>query len=217
MKRIYAAVILLLLFFLQACHGLSYSRITTKVNKINIEGDIDWRTIQTIESALGVLPPAIIQSIQFISFHGNPDHFQSAVGHTNGSTICFNSNLRITKGYVCHEAAHSYTNVLGARWINQWNAAAGGVYEQKWDNYRNPNIIILKNGILRSYGLQNALEDIAVWTEEIYKYCEYSEDSVFSRMLDYQYDPRFLKKLNLLLKWGFITEKEYQKIQPLLK
>ena len=66
-----------------------------------------------------------------------------------------------------------------------------------------------RNGCVRAYGCNNALEDIAT-------YVEYANNPSFWQPLvtqsSPQYDPRYRQKLDFLLQYGFINQNQYSNI-----
>lgn len=208
------------------CHGLPYSKLDVVESSIKLEGLYNAQEIMIVDKALRCLTPEIRRSISYIIFRSDQEHFEYyycdqkryAAAHAHDGTICFNRRYGIPMDVVWHESQHIYTFFLGTEFIKEWLEAAGKVYTDQYENYFWQYYFFGQNGVLRYYGLKNVYEDVAVWGEEIYNYCYgFTADSIFAKpqCIDHK-DPRFLKKLNLLLKWKFITQEIYEKIKPLL-
>ena len=96
----------------------------------------------------------------------------------------------------------------------EWIGASGGlgVYGQgvtkslTWDSDKT---VSPKNGFIRPYGATKFQEDIATYQENILN------PSFFKPLIDStspQYDPKYKQKLDLLLKYKYITQAEYNSI-----
>ena len=67
-----------------------------------------------------------------------------------------------------------------------------------------------KNGFVEPYGANDILEDVATFVEAVYEKPELFEDLL--NPASESYDPRYLEKLTLLEKYGFIKEEAYNSI-----
>ncbi|MBI2024761.1 MAG: hypothetical protein HYT03_01545 [Candidatus Harrisonbacteria bacterium] len=235
-------VFLLALVMLQACGtttqqtkhvNASYTKIWINGKAINLGGDLTFKNLVILEEALQTLQkhaPKSVRSINSINFINNADHFPyNQRAHAFFDDICLYegstfypdgsvTHVEIDLETIWHEVAHAYTYILGYRFLDEWIAIAGNVYQgERYGFYREDYEEKIIAGVVSAYGLMNEKEDVAEWVEEIYSYNR-GLGSVFNdpKRID-KSDPRFLKKLELLYKKEFISREIYEKIKPLLR
>ncbi len=130
------------------------------------------------------------------------------------SQICFLTQVEpITRADVWHEAGHCYETTLPNATIEEWNEIAGNVYGEK--RYELKQSFPCK-GLLTRYSSYSAREDIAEWMACIYSYIASRGNHNPFRWTQLA-DKRYIKKLDWLLKWGFISKEDYAAVKPLLE
>lgn len=142
----------------------------------------------------------------YYHFEGKPNLIGDC--HFDGE-ICFNE-MYLDYYVVWHEVAHAYNYTLPGAFKNEWLKTAGDVYAAYPENEKFP-----QKGLLTWYGGTDWMEDVAEWIAEIYYYIAGASDH-YLRKIDVS-DRRYLRKLDLLLKWGFISKEDYNHIKPLLE
>lgn len=176
---------------------------------IVFKGNVKEETAKALYDTLKLLTPDLIHPIRAIILYNNTDFNTNFKSISNGYINAWTSNDRIIRlksssiscSVIAHEAAHVRTFFLGNSFIKQWLSVAGDVYGkgiskdmQTWID----NSSIPKNGCIRPYGCVNVLEDIATLTEAVYSEPELVTNASVK-------DERFLKKLTLLHRYGFIS------------
>lgn len=120
---------------------------------------------------------------------------------------------------IWHEAEHALDFKLMApkksRDDEEWIAISGKKAYDEINQVRESSDYP-REGILSLYGATNCAEDKAMWVECTYEYCFTSSKICPFYGID-RSDERYLKKLDLLLRRGSITEEMYKKIAPLLQ
>ena len=222
MSRVAALVACAGFVFFSGCHSMPPERT---VSDCGIPIHCDMETVSeddlgVINSCCAYLPPDVQNSIEAIAIYKRDQHHVGrSYGHAYNSIICLNS---VTLNTFWHEAAHTYHYYLDEEFDNQftneWLEAAGDVVYSCFVCSR-PS-----QGVLTQYGGTEYAEDVAEWMSQCYLFYfaaknhqlnEYRE--AFMRvMIDKDSDPRYRKKLVLLLKWGFISQDVFNSINPLL-
>lgn len=218
--------VLLFFLLLTGCASLESTKHTSRYSTLRIgdkdifiSGEISSEKLTLVEKMLNFLNPSVLKSVNYINFHKEgARHFQNEqAAHCNRDTICLGE---LHGGsLVWHEAAHAYIHSLGDGFLKEWKEIAGDIYigneYEKFNNAFTKGIIL---GVVSAYGLMDAREDIAEWTEEVYKFVYPGMMSVFVNKdkID-RTDPRFKKKLELLYQKGFFNKDFYEKIKPLLE
>lgn len=189
-------------------------------------GSFTLETVAQVEKLLSVLPRRVAGSIDSIKLHDDKEHYgYGTVAHFNGMCggrrICLRSN---SINCLWHEAGHAYESYLDSQdcdFTKEWRSVAGNVYE-----YRNVNKIIFPgNGLLTLYSSKNHREDVAEFVEAFY--CAISGEPSALRVLyaaslkdfadgkPWRSDPRYQKKIDLLLKYGFVSRADYDRFMDL--
>jgi hypothetical protein len=186
-------------------------------------------TFEYLSEALSKLPERARNSITFFVVHkdNSRKHFddEPAHCHSHSNKICIlKSNFYSyvdTLECIWHETAHAYFHTLPNSATQEWKEISGKVYGRPYDSW----LDFFKNGptkgTLTLYSLTEYGEDIAEFTKAVYAYVYlYKKHGFFGTNYfrgDLKKDPRYLRKLQFLLKWGFITQEDYHIIEPLLK
>lgn len=112
--------------------------------------------------------------------------------------------------------AYDYVASEDTSFDAQWTAVAGDVYGKGLGD-RNPNTNLAvtwedgkadpRNGIARAYGANDIMEDVATMVENVYR----NPDAYIPLITidNPQYDPRYKQKLDLLLRYKFISQDRY--------
>lgn len=199
-------------------HSTEYLNIDICVGdeEIRVSGKTSFEDLAVLSDLLGKLPFLMLASIKHVVFHSNTKHFNPAEhGHSVDSTICLR-NFDYPH-LIWHEAAHNYTRCWGRFFLKRWEEIADVIYcGVEYAHFIEAYKKGIASGILTAYGRCSALEDIAEWTEQIYKYSN-GVKSVFdhSEKID-KADPRFLRKFEFLHSYGFFSKEMHDKIKPLL-
>lgn len=136
------------------------------------------------------------------------------VAHTHGAlggaVICgisedFNVLL------LWHELGHVHCRSLPAEAMAEWWAISGA-FPYGYRKYAIDDRSFPRDGVMSGYGGFTIDEDIAEWVTRLYARL-YLGYPISIR----QRDDRFLLKLQWFLKWKFITQNEYNLLEPLLK
>lgn len=171
-----------------------------------------------VRQTLGFMYEPMPKAVPEITLNDDDDHFKQVereAGHcySNGN-ICLYT-LRLYRGVIFHEASHSYDAWLEYKGYDiqgSWKKAAGDVYGR--GRYA-PDTTFPQAGILTSYGATDEDEDRAEWIKAVYSYLG-ELDSPLKRVGDKD-DPRYLKKLQLLRDYKYISEEMYAKLLVLIK
>ena len=107
-----------------------------------------------------------------------------------------------------HEAEHAAYHKLGEETWAEWKKIAGDVYGKVSKKYP-------REGVLDDYAAKDHFEDVAMWVEYCYSYCD-GLWTPFPKIKDKD-DPRYIQKLSFLLQKKKISREIYDKILPLLK
>lgn len=181
----------------------------------------DESEAEIIRSALNHSAPLLQGAITSITIYtSTPDKMPEwAAADCNGK-----GEMRILANHIYpqtiwHEAQHALDFKMLApkklRDDEEWISISGKKAYDEINQIRESSDYP-REGILSIYGATNCAEDKAVWVECIYGYCFTSSKVNPFYGID-RSDERYLKKLDLLLRRGSITEKMYKKIAPLLK
>lgn len=148
--------------------------------------------------------------------------------------------IRISSGfkpsYFIHELTHIYHFNLknNSEFEKEWQAIAnieyGGLSEPRKDVdgkkryfWKGMDLKNGLNGCMRAYGAKNIMEDVATYNEGIFdislqlNQCPLNRARIYSHHFscDPRKDPRYSKKLELLVKNDFISQREYDLVKPL--
>ena len=210
---------LLLIFTISGCVSLPPLSEHKSRHRVPLRGSFTPESVQQVDALLDVLPQRMVEAINSISINDDEHHYWSAnhTGHCHWPSrhICIKSGK--IEGSLWHETAHAYAYYLddiGSNFYDDWRHAAGNVYG-KHSPAHFPSA-----GLLSKYGATNYDEDISVFVEEFY--CAITGRGTFfatvamqSRAAKRPPDARFQKKVDLLLKYGFISKEHYEKFKQL--
>ncbi len=167
---------------------------------------------ETVYDAVVKMSPAMQRAIRFISIYADNDpHIEKdAAAHChNGRTIC--TRREDVGGWmVYHETAHARANQIPYSATHAWAKRSASIYGRK-DLPR----IFPWRGIVTEYGATNYKEDIAEWVRYVILIAEDGYVNLFKE-ID-KTDPVWMWKLNFLLEWEFITQKQHNKVAPILQ
>jgi hypothetical protein len=138
-------------------------------------------------------------------------------GHCHrGKEICICiEKEKLSKTLIWHEAAHALHIFYDSdkEICYQWALmvdVGGAIFGE---TRRGPDQIFPCDGFLTRYGSRNAEEDIAVWVEAIFA------AKIMDRTEIFRHAPKvdiYHRKLQFLLDYKFIAQKEYNFIKPLI-
>lgn len=178
---------------------------------------------EQMDKTLSMLPSAVIRSVKSITLRNCGDsHLGECI---DGHCHYFSGDICATFEYTCfehvllHEATHAYTfSHVSSRsdFSREWIKTAGDVYSSK--NKNEPFCCRFpKDGALTGYGATYWAEDVA----ETNSYIHLVANGWKVTFFNYDNQPRFIadrrfrKKLDLLLKYGFMSEETYKKFLAL--
>lgn len=234
MRAFFFLAFLLLIAVLIGCQSVPpeiNSELVEKDQKkknLEIVGDnLTKAQIDMIVKALAYLPKPFVESVTKIHLRDDIAHFQydynGKIRHA-AAHHCSNEEqgkICVRPKYICfvliwHEAAHVYTAAVeySGSLAYEWVRIAGDVYTSFYEDYDGDP---LSDGLLTNYSRRNYLEDIAEWVEECYNYLYTDPKSMAFQNKNFKTDQRYRKKLACLRKYGFISEKDYQKLKPLFE
>lgn len=213
----WVAFVLLLALVVSGCHSLPPPNGLRSCYGFPVYGGLSQEQVDFVDIALGQMEPQVIRAVSGIALNDDDEHYSltNSICHCwpNGE-ICFKSRSLGQYWSVWHEAAHAYhfslasPGVFGYKFYtftSSWLWVAGTVYNEPGDFDTFP-----ANGLLDDYATSNVFEDVAVFVAEAYAYKAGRADSVLQKMKDsgelYK-DPRYAQKLQLLAKYGFISQK----------
>lgn len=209
---------------------LPLSQYQSRFN-IVLRGQFTTRSAMLLDYSLSVLPRCVRASIRSISLNDDVRHYGLLDGGHCHETrnICIKTDsletthLDFCDRVVWHEAAHAYESYLDSRgsdFTKQWRVVAGE------DVYGCDSPVFPNHGILCEYGSKNYTEDIATFVE--YLYCSttfvhgtthnhnyFAYLPVVRRVNQGQLDARFRRKLDLLLKYGFVSKEDHDRFLKL--
>ncbi len=138
----------------------------------------------------------------------------NVVAHTHGSfggpVICgtiedFNVLL------LWHELGHVHCRSLPSQAIAEWQTISGS-FPYGYKKYAIDDKSFPRDGVMSGYGAFNEGEDIAEWVTRLY-----ARTYLGMHIPIKSRDGRFILKLKWFLKWKFITQEEYNVLEPLLR
>ncbi len=192
---------------------------------LQITGAISTEEVSLIEKALSYLALPVERSIGEIQITEDKEHIQKdnkkAIGHFCSALqkkVCVLKG-EVTFGLIWHEAAHAYVANLcdlyptyeAFHFVQVWEKLAGDVYGELFTE-------AYSEGILSSYSRKTPGEDIAEWVRECLTYLYLDDQRPCFRYSPYlKTDRRYRQKFALLVKYGFFTECQYKKLQPLFE
>ncbi len=182
------------------------------VNATPEETKFIYETLQPISTALKHAIPSITIWENNAMHHFNPG--TEAHVHDDDQHMCI-LRSQLYQSTLWHEAGHAREfklRKISPLAAGEWRTLAGDVYGIS--RYPDRNAFPM-NGLLTQYGAKNYMEDLAEWVESVYGYC-YSKDGLHL-FVNLRHDPRHIKKLDFLLKYHFIEQKEYDHVKPLFK
>ncbi len=173
-----------------------------------------------IKDAMENMRGAMISSTKSLTVCGESlsSHFgPKEAGHFHRLTgeICIRRDS-LYDFIIWHEFAHAYHATLPFAMTKEWldvvhknvgiNAYSRGRFSETQ--------MFPHKGFLTLYGTTNVNEDIAEWHEMVRAALTGTVYHFFGMNKN---DPVYIKKLDLLLKWGFITASEYETVRKMLE
>jgi len=173
------------------------------------------------ESALREMRLNVISRINYIEAATSKRACKEFIlGPANQSAHChpYDQGIHILTGYfdetrIWHEATHAWHQTLeknlsdfSPKWIKI--TGDGGLI------YINIERYFPSKGVMNLYGTTTHFEDVAEWVEQIYCF-KRGMENVIARIKD-KNDPRYIQKLELLLEYEFIGEKEFDLVKAKL-
>lgn len=206
--------------------GCSFSGQPVKVRPkaVKIQGeDVTAEQKKSINFALNQLPEDFKNSLNIIDIVKDHKHFvyfyegtkRYAIGHANfdhPDKVCLRYDS-VDSPLVWHEIAHVYT-YASYSFERKWERLAGDVYDENWEDY---SWEMPSDGLLTSYGRKDHMEDIAEWVESCYIYLYQDKNYWIFQNSNLKKDKRYMKKLVLLQKYGFVSYSDYKKLKPLFE
>ncbi len=175
-------------------------------------GPVSQADVEKFDRLLSKIDPGIIKAIASVTvtdadIYGGDNY----VGLCNGRREIFVRTEHFHNPItIRHEAMHAYHFSLECYRPSgrdcdfglEWRAAAGDVYgkEYPWDAFPT-------QGLLDEYSSTDYREDVATMATDAYSY-KNGEPSVLRRLQalrQLKKDPRYVRKLRLLAKYGFIS------------
>lgn len=200
-----------------------------------IRGDTSLEDEEIIKDALKRMPYAVVDAVMQINVRRDDEHFRAMaplaetlpIGHNckkfgekSKGIICIRK-IRVGDYLIWHEATHCYDLKIlddpilpgGAYFRKEWLAVGSGKGDEHCEDPES-------EGFLTAYSRKATGEDIAEWVEECLGYLYHPENrklSPLTRITTFKTDARYRKKLDLLYKYGFILESQYEKLKPLFQ
>jgi hypothetical protein len=112
--------------------------------------------------------------------------------------------------------AETYKTFSQNTFETRWRSVAGdygvdlgakivaGRSASNWEDGTN----VARNGFVRAYGANNIMEDIATFMEYTLEEPEFFRPLITEGSVEY--DPKYIQKIDLLLEYGFITDRDYE-------
>ncbi|MEK7653997.1 MAG: hypothetical protein AAB345_01795 [Patescibacteria group bacterium] len=184
------------------------------IHGFTVTGPVSREDVEKFDRLLSKIDPKIVAAIASVTVTDNADYGgESYVGLCDGSGEI---SVRPTHFHnpvtIWHEAVHAYHFSLGCRRRSgqdcafgiEFRKAAGDVYGKKYSWNAFPT-----QGLLDEYSSTDYFEDVATMTTDAYCY-QNGEPSVLRRLQalhQLKKDPRYVRKLRLLAKYGFISQR----------
>lgn len=179
-----------------------------------IVGPVSQEQVSEFDRLISQMESKFAASIKSITVTDDESIYKNGyiVGKCNGRGEIFlrfsHFNNHIT---VWHEAAHAYHFSLGCYRNSgrdcdfgiDWRRAAGDVYGKDYSRVEFP-----ANGLLDEYSSTSYFEDVATMTADCYAFKTGNKSMLFKLQAlgKLKRDPRYVKKLRLLAKYGFISK-----------
>lgn len=185
----------------------------------------DQKSRDKIKSYIVLLPEDFARAIKHVVFVEDsrfPKGGEAGLAQFDTMSLVLKGSYFDDPKVFFHEAAHLYDDKLGVNFgvpeeKSEWTAISGQTCYYKGAKMeefaREFEETKQKNGFLAGQGGQCPSEDLAIWAGAAYDY--YLKNKSFSEMLDTsspQYSDKTRKKLDFLLRKGFINGKIYDKI-----
>jgi len=199
----------------EAGHTLTYE--VEQREKLEIEKPLKEYQLELMRKYGGDWSPKVV--------YQHPDGISQGLEPCEGCTVShihWDKELTTAEEQRMKQLAQSALTKADQSFRASWTATAGDVYGEglgeniegaerristEWvDGTTGP-----KNGCVRAYGCNNFYEDVATFVEPVAR-GDYGFYKPFITPESDQYDPRYRKKLDLLHRYGFITNEDYQKI-----
>lgn len=200
-----------------------------------IRGDVSFEDEQVIKAALDRLPRAVVDAVSRINVVRDERHFRDLAPLAESVPIGHNCKKpgEKSRGIFCmrkvwvgdylvwHEATHCYDLKIlddpvssdGKYFRKEWLDVGSGTGDEHCEDPES-------EGFITAYSRKATGEDIAEWVEECLGYIYHPEsrrNSPLSRNPHLKKDSRYRKKLELLRKYGFILDIQYEQLKPLFQ
>lgn len=194
---------------------------------LKIKGSYNSQRIKQTIDLLQTLPPKVLSNLEGIDFVPTDLKAKRDAYATSDRWIHLYTT-RINVSTFQHECAHIrtfYLESLNAETFQKrWLSIAGDIYGKYidepnhfgstvWRGEESPSAMHEpRHGCVRPYGSLNYREDIATFVEMIW-----TQPEKIKKLLDREnpnYDPRYQKKVDSLLEYGFITKERYENLLP---
>lgn len=221
--KFFAATLIAVFGFALGCSH--HQPVAVETNSYpEVRGDFTADQKVTIDFAFSKLPQDFLYSLRILNVVADHEHFEFlyvgqkryAIGHVCGDDdlreVCIRSDS-VTSDVVWHEIGHIYSHT-SFKFEREWERTAGNVYDDHYEDYiwETPS-----EGLLTYYSRRNHYEDIAEWVENCYIYLYVDQNHWVFQNSNLKKDKRYLKKLVLLEKYGFVSYSDYKKLKPLFE
>ncbi len=177
-----------------------------RVRGIELHGHWTKEDLVYLERTLANLPASVVESIPSITLTPNVighERDLSIAGTVDDTSAITLSEDHLEEGLI-HEIAHAYAILLqnrGEPLALLWIATAGNAYDET-------RFVYPASGVLTPYGATNYAEDIAEWVRVLYT----NDPDVIKPLQKKRVkaDARYAAKLDLLQRYGFLTDSQYQ-------
>jgi hypothetical protein len=191
--------------------------------QLEIEGKPESEQYKGLLDALAALPPKVLLSLKKISIYEGED-----TRPQEEDQIIYLNKYNINESTFIHEAIHAHhqklnnedydsKNAFSFRWMEiagdhlGRHVAASVDYTSEWAD-RDENRKSAAYGFVAPYGGKNIYEDVATMSVMIID-SPYEMREIIAKASPEEKD-MLLKKMDLLLEFGFITQAQYDEVLP---
>lgn len=192
--------------------------ITTPGARFIVHGMRSELEYETMREAVLKMSPAMQRAIQFISIYADNDqHIEpDAAAHCHNGRIICTRRAEVEGRLIYHETAHARADQIPDSATHAWAKRSTRLFNPYERGHSfNTWICFPWHGIVTEYGAKDYREDIAEWTMRVIEIVEDGYVNPFT-YID-KADPDWMWKLNFLLEWEFITQRQYDKVAPMLQ
>lgn len=182
-----------------------------------VRGDVTKEQVDELDKILDAMEPDVVSAIQSVEV--SKDHSRckkcSAYCTPSGHILFLDYSVN-QADTVWHEAAHAHHFARGCRghscpcdFCVEWRKVAGNVYTNHEDNRLGKPSDYPGFGMVSEYSSKSYWEDIAEMTSDAYCFSKGRTSSLKYLKVRglLKSDVRYEKKLKLLAKYGFISQK----------